>query len=136
MTKVFESMEDLLNIWISKLRRGERIHAYSDVSISPIKLTKTCEALLKTTVACEEKIVHLGSKEEITYYDIAKTLVQVINGKNLSSLCSVEPINHLFFSGMLHNSLRPSSGTGDVACDLFWLEKDLKLFANTNTFPF
>ena len=85
---------------------------------------------------CEEKIVHLSSKEEITYYDLAKTPVQVINGKSLDSLCSVEPINHLFFSGMLHNSLRPSSGIGDVDCDLFWLERDLKLLANKNIFPF
>tara|TARA_B110000977_G_C11085360_1_gene494471 strand:- start:117 stop:986 length:870 start_codon:yes stop_codon:yes gene_type:complete len=132
MTKIFESMEGLLNLWISQLNRGEKIHAYGDVSISPIKLTKTCEALLKTTVACEEKIVHLSSKEEITYYDLAEVLVQVINGKSLGSSCSVEPINHLFFSGMSHNSLKPSSGTGDVAYDLFALEKDLKLFANKN----
>ena len=136
MTKVFESMEDLLNLWISQLRRGEKIRAYGDVSISPIKLTKTCEALLKTTVTCEKKIVHLSSKEEITYYDLAKTLVQVINGKRLGSLCSVETINHRFFSGMLHNSLRPSSGIGNVAYDFFWLEKDLKLLANKNIYPY
>jgi dTDP-4-dehydrorhamnose reductase len=130
MTKIFESMDDLLHLWICKLKKGEKINAYDNVSISPIKLTKTCEALLKTTVTCEKKILHFSSKKEITYYDLAETLVQVVIGKPLGSKCLIEPINHNYFSGILHNSLRPSIGIGSVAYDLFCLEKDLKLLAN------
>jgi dTDP-4-dehydrorhamnose reductase len=136
MTKVFESMENLLNLWMRELCRGGKIRAYGDVSISPIKLTKTCQVLLKTAVSCEEKIVHLSSKEEITYYDLAKTLVQVIHGKRLRSLYPVERISHLSFSGMLHNSLMQSSETDDVAYDLSNLEKDFQSLANSNIYSF
>lgn len=136
MTKVFESMENLLKLWISEIYRGGKIRAFVDVSISPIELTKTCQVLLKTAVACEEKIVHLSSQEEITYYDLAKKLVQVVHDKRLGSICPVERISHLSFSGMLHNSLMQSSNTDNVAYDLVNLEKDFLSLANNSIYSF
>lgn len=126
MTKIFESMESLIIKWNRALKNGDTVEAYTDVKISPIKLLEACEALLRISISCPDKIVHLSSKRDITYYELAQILCRLMSNQRFDFSTQIQPIHHKFYAAVMHNSLLPSINLETEICNATWLEKKIR----------
>lgn len=106
MTKVVSEKSPFIKLWNKQYNEGRQIIAFTNNMISPVSEK---DVLNSISILIERKlagIYHLGSSEELSYFDFAKKLF-VNDKKKLSKL---KPIKDSRFEGdfINHNSLKSS----------------------------
>ena len=71
LTKIEDEDNDLLQRWKKQIEQGRSIEAFYDVYLSPIEIELVVQRITSMMIEKSCGIVHLGGKEEISYYEYA-----------------------------------------------------------------
>ncbi|MCH5433772.1 sugar nucleotide-binding protein [Leptospira interrogans] len=81
MTKVIHKGMPLFDKWKNQLLRNEKVHAFSNYSISPISIKYLNDAMAQLLKNWTPGILHLSSFDEITYFEVAKCVAKYFGFK-------------------------------------------------------
>lgn len=78
LTKVLDSESGIINLWISKIEKNQKIEAFSNIKISPITTNFVSQFLRKWCLEniFEQNVFHLSNEIEISYYDLALEIIK------------------------------------------------------------
>jgi len=76
LTKVLGTNESLLNGWLDALRKGEVIHPFKDMVMSPVPLSLVVTVLGKIIETRLPGIVQISGEMDVTYADVAYHLAR------------------------------------------------------------
>tara|TARA_Y100000589_G_C27051479_1_gene587487 strand:+ start:72 stop:899 length:828 start_codon:yes stop_codon:yes gene_type:complete len=78
LTKVLDSESGIINSWISKIEKNQKIEAFSNIKISPITTNFVSQFLRKWCLEniFEQNVFHLSNEIEISYYDLALEIIK------------------------------------------------------------
>lgn len=74
LTKVLSKDLPLISNWFLNIRAGQKVDAFSDVTVSPISLKYILDGLTLCGYLRHNGIVHLSGEDELSYYDLVKEL--------------------------------------------------------------
>jgi dTDP-4-dehydrorhamnose reductase len=81
LTKVIGPEMPLLKGWVDALQKGEAIHPFSDVVMSPLSLPFVAEVLCRTAESGVSGIVQVSGNTDITYEQAARYVAGRIGAK-------------------------------------------------------
>jgi dTDP-4-dehydrorhamnose reductase len=91
LTKVLGTNESLLNGWLDALRKGEVIHPFKDMVMSPVPLSFVVTGLGKIIETRLPGIVQISGEMDVTYADVAYHLARRVGvSKEL-----IQPISYV-----------------------------------------
>ena len=91
LTKVLGTNESLLNGWLDALRKGEVIHPFKDMVMSPVPLSFVVTALGKIIETRSAGVVQISGEMDVTYADVAYHLARRVG----ASKELVQPISYV-----------------------------------------
>ncbi len=87
ITKVIHNNYGLFNKWISSLRKGIPISAFSDYLFSPVPISIVGNILINIANSNKNRVWHISGNKDISYYDAA-TLIAKSIGADVSLIQS------------------------------------------------
>ena len=101
LTKVIHQEWDLAKMWREKLKRGQSLEAFSNVTFAPIKID---EVLMAIDLLVKEKSIsihHLSGSIDISYANFARELAGSVGASpDLVREVSVDPGNRTYYSSL------------------------------------
>jgi dTDP-4-dehydrorhamnose reductase len=73
LTKVLSNDLPLIANWLLNIKAGQKVEAFYNVTLSPISLNYSIEALRRCGDLKINGLVHLSGEDELSYYELVKT---------------------------------------------------------------